>query len=320
MRQKVCLTLAASLLLSPALSPCSENMTSERVPHCWQKTVLGPKAYVISSRSDRYGANSSLWAAAMLLSYHKGIPLYHVCYPRNCFARWGHTIYHRILIDHCAKGLPPRGSALLNTGFFPAILHSCRKECHSDIPSALNRSGLKEKWFTYFEKEAKEKAWRLKWDPEHALVIHVRLEDCAPFKREDPRSTGKKTGARLFQGYIGDSALQALIKRLHILFPKKEIYLMTSSQDRDLERCRSLVKDWPYVKGVVGDSDLDYTLWQMMCSDILVLSRSTFSMVAGLLHQGSHCFTCENWAHLEDMLGEENQGTWKDLSSFLREE
>ena len=302
------LSFASSGAVSAACKPY------EYVAKGWEKSISDPKAYIISSRGDRYGANSSLWMAAMLLSFHKQIPLYHVCHPQSCFGRWGHTVYHTILVDSCVKGMPPRGSALLNTTFFPSILHTCCEALHSDIPSALHRSCLKAKWFAYFERQARKEGWSLRWDPSEAIVVHVRLEDCAPSRGREGCPTGKKTGKKLLQGYIGDSNLKALLTRLHERFPKKEIYLMTSPLDRDLARCGALVKDFSFVKGVFGDNNLDYTLWQMMRSDILVLSRSTFSMVAGLLHQGSHCFTCENWTHLEDMLGKEDQGKWECFS------
>lgn len=277
-----------------------------------EKDSTTPIAYGISSRTDRYGGNGTLWAISMLFAHYTKKPLYHLC-TKQCLARWGETVYHQILLDYCEKVMPPIGTELLYHRNWFAIPQKCMELVRTDIPTALKKSGLAAKWFAYFEQQAQKEGWHLKWTPKHTIVIHVRLDDCAPRQNHDLRLVRGGDGK---QGYIGDANLKTLITKLHAVFPEKNIHIVTSPLERDLERCKGVVQDFSYVKGVWGDENKDYALWQMMCSDILVLSRSTFSMLAGFLHQGSRCFTYENWKVLECLQGG-YKGQWEDFSSYV---
>ena len=97
------------------------------------------------------------------------------------------------------------------------------------------------------------------------------------------------------------------------------MYIITAPNEHDVLRCQRVTHPFSYVQGVFADTDLDYTLWQMMCSDVLVCSRSSFSMLAGFLHKGSYCFTSENWVGLDCFMGEKNQYKWPNLSTYLEE-
>ena len=56
-----------------------------------------------------------------------------------------------------------------------------------------------------------------------------------------------------------------------------------------------------------------YALWQMIRCDVLIMSRSTFSFLAGFLHQGSRCFTAEKWDIYYDYVGNKTMGKWQIL-------
>ena len=132
-------------------------------------------------------------------------------------------------------------------------------------------------------------------------MVHVRLEDVAP--------EGKYSNHHC-QQYIGDQRLQMLIEYLHRRFPTHDIHLVTSPLTRDINRCKRITKDYAYVKGIWGDKSEDYALWQMMCCDILVFSRSTFCMLAGLMHQGQQCYIYEDFGLFRALNGTGDYATW----------
>jgi hypothetical protein len=219
---------------------------------------------------------------------------------------------HDILLEFCEKDRPPEHAIVLPIEHYFDLPQTCCALLHSDIPSALVERGLSSAWFSYFDRKAKRERWKLRWDKHSSIVIHVRLDDCAPYNMNDGNPTSPH-GELPYQGYIGDANLTSLIQQLHRKFPQKNIYLITSPAARDIQRCRRVAMKFPYVRGVFGDTNVDYALWQMMCCDILVLSRSTFSMMAGLMHQGSRCYYSEEWKIGRAFLGQYDKGQWKQF-------
>ena len=75
------------------------------------------------------------------------------------------------------------------------------------------------KWIAYFESVAQKKQWKLRWNPQEAIVIHVRLDDKAPLSIHDQRGTGDSPRV---QGYMGDDKLKKILILLHSFFPEKK--------------------------------------------------------------------------------------------------
>jgi len=313
-KQKLCIVFFVTLLF------CGKIYSSGNYPYVNFEDPSLPSAFIIGSRGDRYGSNAIPWVAAILLAHHYQIPLHHHCSSR-CLKSPSvrNSLYHKILTDYCETGAPPEDAKRLNGSVIAVFLPLCREIIHSDIPSAINDFGFTSVWFKYFDDRAKEQGWKLRWNPDTTIVIHVRLDDVAPATLIDGGSTGRiqkkrsQNSEERYQGYIGDNRLQLLIVMLHDLFPNHGIHIVTAPNQRDIYRCKFVTQNIPYVKGVWGDRDEDYALWQMMRSDVLVLSRSTFSFLAGVLHQGRHCFSSDNWKHHYDMVGIENENIWRVL-------
>jgi len=196
----------------------------------------------------------------------------------------------------------------LNWGSIP---HLCCESLRIDIPSACYDRGLSDAWFSFFDKRAKSKGWTLRWDPNESIVIHVRLEDIAPPLASPGEA--QLNDQWTHQQYMGDANLKRLVQHLHHLYPEKKIYIITSPVDRDIERCRRITEKLPGMYGIIADHDVDYALWQMMCCDILVMSKSTFGMIAGFCHQGTQCFMFGKFIHFLDVLGKYDTGRWKWL-------
>ncbi len=255
------------------------------------------KGVSVNARGDRYGSNVVAWIPAIIIAQELGLPLYHQCHIcrwrpglRNVHKRdLTNKVFHKILKDSCSqidshkfKSYIKRRQILSldlsGNDCFLAIQRECNRIIGCSIRDRLESSGLKEKWYAYFEDAARENGWSLRWRPENSVVIHVRLEDVR----------NQSNGA--WQSYIGDDNLQTLVQHLHKRFPKHELHLVTSPHQQDIDRCKRLMVDFPYVAGVWGDRSEDYALWQMMNSDVLILSHSTFPVVSGLLQQGRHTF------------------------------
>lgn len=254
-----------------------------------------------------------MWATAMLFAKAKNVLLFHNC--KECEIKRdgsvGHFIkeklFHQILVDFSQRGKPPKHNKQtlhLSGPMHYMTIQNCIDFIDCNISTGLKRYGLADEWFKYFDDFAKKNDWSLRWNPQKALVIHVRLEDCAP-EGDSFKDFPIK--------YIGDEKLQILIEHLNRQFPNHDIHLVTSPLDRDIERCKGLTQSYPYVKGVWGDESEDYALWQMMCSDILIFARSTFSILAGFLHQGSSCFAYEAFPNFKKFNGTDEYATWEVL-------
>ena len=278
------------------------------------------KGYGVGARTDRYGANIMTWTSAILLAEHHQIPLYHFCdchRPRKKGQIIKYKTFHRILEDYCQGTFSSnlqkkiicniKAIEMLQVHPIGELTKKYMDAAGCNIPTGLKSLGLADRFFEYFDRDARQNEWQLRWDPEHALVIHVRLEDVSPEGSNPDHHC---------QQYIGDKRLQKLIESLHAKFPNHEIHLVTSPLPRDIDRCRRLTCDYPYVKGVWGDQSEDYALWQMMCSNILVFSRSTFCMAAGLLHRGEQCFIYEAFNLFNCVNGTGEKATWQVLKGF----
>ena len=246
----------------------------------------------ISSREDRYGANSIPWLNAIAVARVRNLPLYHHC-SIDCF-RFRDTVVHRLLVKnsirarHCER-CDLNGRDGWFYGQHKALLQYTDG---NPLPDVIAESGLKQELFSYFRAAAEARGWTLPADCGEAIAVHVRLDDIKG--REKPNK----------QGFIGEEKLVQLIVTLHAQYPHHAIRLVTSPNKTDFDICRRAIALSNVECSVSGSDDIDYDLYLMMCSDILILSRSTFGLVAALLHQGSAVFSYTTWTHFEELVGD----------------
>ena len=129
-----------------------------------------PSGYIVGSRGDRYGANSVVWAAAMLLAEAQQVPLYHRC---TCHRKRENgqiikgKIFHQILVDFCEKKRRRLKLKVLDVQpvkgrpYVP-ISKICMDYIGYNIPTGLKLYGLADKWFGYFDSFAKKNNWKLR--------------------------------------------------------------------------------------------------------------------------------------------------------------
>ncbi|MFT4561792.1 MAG: hypothetical protein ACI9BW_001534 [Gammaproteobacteria bacterium] len=258
----------------------------------WRAEKICPHDGIyISSRKDRYGANSVPWLNALALARVTGQTLYHHC-STSCF-KYRDSVMHRLLVknsvasEHC-------GTCDLHekAGWFHGQHEVLMQHTEGlPLPDVIAGSALKEEFFNCYRREAAAREWTLQRKSDSLIVIHVRLDDI-----KDHEKTNK-------QGFIGEDNLSRLITLLNGRYPDHQIHLVTSPNRRDINLCKSVIEKSNISCSVSGSDNIDYDLYLMMCSDVLILSRSTFCFIAGLLHQGSHVYSYTNWQHFEELIG-----------------
>jgi hypothetical protein len=123
-------------------------------------------------------------------------------------------------------------------------------------------------------------------------MVHVRLDDMS-YKKKDKK-----------QAFIGEGGLASLLEKLRAIYSEHEIIIVTSPLKQDIALCAKVISDsGVHNAKVLASKDIDYDLYIMMLADVLILSRSTFSFVSALLHQGAEIYSYETWTHLDELLG-----------------
>ncbi len=248
--------------------------------------------YYISSKNDRYGSNSIPWINAITMAEITKKPLYHSC-SNKCY-RFKDTVMHQFLLE---KSKPAKYCQPCNLVNRPGWLSSHVNELiditnGQALPEVMKSSGIKDELFLFYQKRAEGEGWALDFVPDNTVIIHVRLDDMTF------RTTENK------QEFIGEDNLLKLIKKLNEKYPGHHLRLVTSPVKEDIALCIKIAKlSGVAAISVCGNDDLDYDLYQMMCCDVLILSRSTFSFIPALLHQGKEVYSYEKWKHLDELLG-----------------
>tara|TARA_Y100000992_G_C21248079_1_gene484409 strand:- start:171 stop:986 length:816 start_codon:yes stop_codon:yes gene_type:complete len=248
----------------------------------------------ISSRADRYGANYiPALSYIFLCEKINNDLLYHNC-DKKCI-RYKNTILHKYLEYKTSKCTD---SSIINNDIhrkcnswatkciskeifektgkpFPDIFHN--SEIYNDIRN------------TYFDKYGKESL------TSNSIIIHVRLDDVIKY------NSGIK------QQFIGKDNLIYLINHLLNKF-ELDIFLITTNNKIDKEICMECLKKSNFKMKrnisyyILGSNDIDYDIYLMMTSKVLILSRSTFSFIPAILHKNI-VYTYTEWSHYFDLLG-----------------
>jgi hypothetical protein len=133
------------------------------------------------------------------------------------------------------------------------------------------------------------------------MCVHLRLDDVTRLPNGkfhqshviivDQINNEKPTSHFLLNGNEGDQAAMAedqvlwLIGKMIKVYPDHEVHLVTSP----IGVCN--IKEYP-----VHRENEDTSLWYLINCDVLVTSRSNFSLMAGFLHQGTKVY-CPTWGH-----------------------
>jgi hypothetical protein len=251
------------------------------------------KGIYISSRIDRYAANSIPWINAIMYSLIAKIPLYHQC-TDEC-NKYINNICHKLLIKYSKQRLLCNKCDMhKKEGWITGQIYALMDITNNiPLPDILQKTGFKQICFNAFNNEAIKHKWKLHFNPENAIVIHVRLDDVR--NRPHPIKDHQK--------FIGKDKLIRLMKYLHNKYPTHTMHLITMPNKKDIEICQDIINTSNIKTSILGDNNIDYDLWQMMMSDILIMSHSNYSILAGLFHQGTTVYTYSRWVHFNDIIG-----------------
>lgn len=181
----------------------------------------------------------------------------------------------------------------------------------------------KEKFYQILKEEANKRGYVLPWkDNSKIICIHIRLyddhwhhgSDCQDydgrgsgnymkeliennkidtFSKENMKKYALKHGFNWGknshpdrQVAIGIDKLEKMIIDFKKEYPDKKIHIVTKLvKHKNNKRYLDIFEK--YNLTVHSNKDYDYDLWLLIHSEILVLSKSTYSLVAGYYHQGT---------------------------------
>ena len=91
----------------------------------------------------------------------------------------------------------------------------------------------------------------------------------------------KRTKYHEFQSPVDETEIINNLTKIKKIYPSHEVYLVTDSIDKISNNIKKL--NYPIIRN--RNQDLD--LWFLIHSDVLITSKSSFSLIAALLHKGS---------------------------------
>jgi len=282
-----------------------------------QYTMAPPFIY-ITTRLDRYGANSVPWICALFISNKYNIPLYHNCIYDRCKISYFNNIIHSSLLQYSRtttndKIIEKDFNAEWLLGRW-SVYWMC-KILYTDSPNISFPDQLKGS-NTHLMLRKKYNDKYLEYQPiymlgesthcmldryvsiynkiKEGIIIHVRLGDV--YDRVEDGNTKYE-----HQCYIGDKGLIQLVNKCKEYF-KKPIYLLTTPFENDINRCLSILQqcniDSPK-EHILGSNDIDYDIFLMIHAETLILSRSTFCLTAALLRDKPSY--SPKWIHYYDL-------------------
>ena len=168
------------------------------------------------------------------------------------------------------------------------------------------KENYKDDFMKIIENIAIERNYRLPWENSNNIIaIHLRCDDKTKFEDYDGSETANyiknlietntfnaynrktmKSKGRDEQVCIDEIKLEKLIKKFNTDHPNKEIHIIYSGKPNN--SIQNIIKKYNIVTH--SNKDADYDLWLLMNSNILVLSKSTYSILAGYFHKGSQVY------------------------------
>tara|TARA_A100000164_G_C21909925_1_gene775093 strand:- start:1292 stop:2152 length:861 start_codon:yes stop_codon:yes gene_type:complete len=168
------------------------------------------------------------------------------------------------------------------------------------------KENYKDDFMKIIENIASKRNYRLPWENSNNIIaIHLRCDDKTELEDYDGSGTANyiknlietntfnaynrktmKSKGRDEQVCIDEIKLEKLIKKFKNHHPNKEIHIIYCGKPND--SIQNIIKKYNIITH--SNKDADYDLWLLMNSNILVLSKSTYSILAGYFHKGSQVY------------------------------
>ncbi len=276
---------------------------------------------VLPDRTDRFGSNYIAKLSCYILADKFDAKLYH-----KSSVKYSETMFVKLLLQNSELNndiktvIPiienkyPDNEDIFNSERTKSgkeqWLHNLRcrmglvvQELGSDIFTLFNKY-YKNEMYQKLKKMAHDKNYKLPWSSfENIICIHLRFDDQVNCKDYDG-TNGAKYITNLIEtksihNFISKNLHRVskdkqtpisawkfgqLVKSLKDKYPTKTLYIV-STPNIPLKHKRVIKEN--NIK-CISNSDYELDLWILIHTDILVLSKSTYSMIAALFHQGSN--------------------------------
>lgn len=253
--------------------------------------------YYIYSRSDRYGSNCIQWIPALFLCLeNERFILEHNC--KHCKRHTlNNTVIHNFLLNNSIKNKSIDSINL--SGYKGTFLEQQIKYVigfynNKPFPDVFHNSNTHKKIIELYKETSNNKKWNIPNNIYDSIVIHVRLDD----KRNDIDKNNNR------QSFIGFKKLCEVISTLQKMYKSGIIYLMTSNNKTDIDIINNFIKNCNFSNiKLISNSDKDNDIFIMSQCKLLIMSKSTFSLIGGLLNINNLVYTYDKWWHYNDLLG-----------------
>jgi hypothetical protein len=259
-----------------------------------KEKIFNDKLY-ISSRNDRYGANSIPWISMIYLSKILKKKLYHNCHDIHC-KKYSNNLVHKYLI---LNSNTTKDINIINNDYNKLSNWSTSVICkkiysikNKVFPDVFHNSKESNEIFNLYHNKYKN---NIDTNIFNSIIIHIRLDDVAHRTEWD------------YQEFIGEENLIKLINYLYKKY-RKRIYFMMLPNIKDKELIYNILqksnisKKYKQKQFILGSQDMDYDLYLMMICKQLIISKSTFPFISALVNKNI-VYTTDDWIHYRDILG-----------------
>ena len=261
---------------------------------------LNGKNFYIGSRVDRYGSNCCKWIPALFYSQIKNGNLNHVC-SKNC-NKYKNSLIHTYLVNNSSQS--KSGKHLMNKNFLTYGINEIIADNNFiSFPDIFYNSLTHKNIVNLYNQTCVSKKWNVPDDLHNSIVIHIRLGDRRNILE----------GSHPRQVFIGEKLLVRLITYLHEKFKNfSNIYLLFHQNDADIKIINSIIfKNKLTNVKIIGNSDIDNDIYIMIKAGLLVMSKSTFALIGGLLSIKDTVYTYSPWSHYNELIGTKSINTSK---------
>jgi hypothetical protein len=254
--------------------------------------------YLLQDRKDRLGSNFMIQIGDLIFSKIKNLDLYY-----SITHKYKKNLYFTPIIKNSKENIHNYKSSIECYAGIRGSSANCVEILNQDIISYFNEN-FKKSFYDILLKEAKLQKFTLPWkNNKNIICFHIRLEDrissidydgqgsfnyiknlienkkFSEYNRSESNKHSLDT-----QVPIDPKKLTYFIEKFQKEYPMKEIYIVTYCKIIPLWLDLIIKK---YKIHIFHNNNENYDLWLMIHSDILVLSKSTYSNTAGYYHQGS---------------------------------
>ena len=255
----------------------------------------------IKDRDDRLGSNFIVKISTYIYGLINNVKIYH-----NSDIKYKNSIFIKpFIVNSTEKPKNYTEDTIKTLGGVRGTMSSPTIQLKQDLVSYFNEH-LKKLFFDIVNNEAIQRNYKLPWsDNSKIICIHLRCDDRYNWNDYDGRGSAQYITNLIetnsFEKYNRDIMMSkgqdtqvcidpnklknfiTLFKKEH---PEKEIHIIFYGRLPD--QIQKLITEFKIC--VHTSKDPDYDLWLLLNSEILVLSKSSYSILAGFYHLGSKVY------------------------------